>query len=256
MTAYGNEVTSPKLSHTEPSQTSQISSAQFRVNSEPAQLNTEWFLSTWTSPSYNMCFSHLLPSTKPLQISVAENRTNLLFLVILWAGYSSVRGFSRRYLLGSVKVAAFSQKLGGGRNPQDAAAISVQQQAALLHDDGWLPRQRKGKLPALLRCGPQAPREFVPWYPIRASHKASPIEGNRIYFWWTERHAHTRWEELMTTPLETSYRAMVLPTHNEKLVTSACLCESPLLNKKRAGKTRSSAYPGPAVTCFHLLCFI
>lgn len=37
MTAYGNVVTLPKFSHTEPSETSQISSAQLRTQVRTAQ---------------------------------------------------------------------------------------------------------------------------------------------------------------------------------------------------------------------------
>lgn len=55
--------------------------------------------------------------------------------------------------------------------------VSRQQELALLHDDGWLRRQRKGKLPVLLRPGPEAPESAFPWYPVSASQKASPIRA-------------------------------------------------------------------------------
>lgn len=89
----------------------------------------------------------------------------------------------------------------------------------LVHD-GWLQRQRKRKLPALLRPEPEVHGILL------VSQVMKPVQPGareRIYLCRMGQRAHTGSEQPRMATLE-----IVLPTHKDGLVISACLYDSSL----------------------------
>lgn len=197
-----------KTLSSEPSETSQISSAHFRVNSESARLPRERLLSMGTSTSLSVISipCHVFSS------SVAEEQTTPN--CSRWKPQSFIIFHDLvSWLLATAQVGGSSDSSSwvqsGGRTPPASSAgvkrprwcrasqvvsVTSRSQSFYRMTAG---SAEEGEAACPLKAWALGLPEFSPWYPAgECKPEDQPSQGRetRISFWRTEQWAHTRGE--------------------------------------------------------------